>query len=325
MLVNQLLSEAASSDHKLAAAVKAAGGKNLRYSKEKIPNFDRKKKENSIRHTLKFSIGDDKFSIWSREGKGEDGSFTIDSEHSTIKKYDRPARVVIHNITDENLQNAINEILGRKAQMSQTPKDVAAAKKNPEKFLKDTVGSDFTVTKEEHPPWNPRVDKKNTYEYHIKKKGDDDIVISIHFIDGHGNLERAKYKTAFRHDGRWYNFDRLGVEDSWYFKDDEALKHQIEKQFARAEKSMANRKDLDANGVKINFGPTSRQFTKDAAAHVIDTLKAGKTYQVTPSGFGTGYTFTTRPVNTRYGGGEASKELSDLVGRQVYYTTFDHD
>jgi len=134
-----------------------------------------------------------------------------------------------------------------------------------------------------------------------------------HFSEGH---------NSFLYDGKRYSFERLGVESAWNKAHDKPLHEQFADQFARAEKAIEKKKHLDANGTTLNFGPRTHQFTKEGAQKIKDNLNAGKSFDSTPSGFGTGYRFSK---HQRPGSERAHKDLENFVGHPVYYTKFDHD
>lgn len=134
--------------------------------------------------------------------------------------------------------------------------------------------------------------------------------------------KEPRCETRFRAKGGEYSFDRLGVEDSFYFEDWAKLPQQVSEQVARAKK----RQEHLANTTAFNLGPVTLMLTPEGLDNIVKTLQAGKTYTYHPSGFGTGYYFSTNArIRNRFDRAQASKELVQKVGKAVYISSFDAD
>lgn len=140
--------------------------------------------------------------------------------------------------------------------------------------------------------------------------------------------------TGFEYDGAVYNFDRYGVEDSWYPEgfDGEArpeaeIAAEMRSELARAEERLAAHVARKAAGVVVNFGPTSRTLLPDEIAKYKAAIANRRSFSLTPSGFGTGYRFYSGRAINRFGQGiPASKEARELLAApRLVYDTLDCD
>jgi hypothetical protein len=127
--------------------------------------------------------------------------------------------------------------------------------------------------------------------------------------------------TIYKAQGTSFSFDRLGVEDSFYFESLDALPKQFMEQLERVRAAQHRL----AKSTKCNLGPVTLFMTQESIDKMLETLKAGKVHVYHPSGFGTGYQFSIRNISNRYDRAKASKELELLVGHKVYVTAFDAD
>lgn len=153
-------------------------------------------------------------------------------------------------------------------------------------------------------------------------------------------VECVRGMTGFKHGaGRWYDFDRLGVDDSWYPADGwgKSAKLSVTKivgkmitEMLRAEERYAAHVRREAEGKKVNFGPTARTLMPDEIERYKQTIKAGKSFELNPSGFGVGYRFYSKKVGQRGGlfgqAKPASAEARALLeAPALVYDETDHD
>lgn len=130
--------------------------------------------------------------------------------------------------------------------------------------------------------------------------------------------------TNYKAKGKEFTFDRYGVDDSFYYEGLAKLPKQIDEQRERVKAQQARLANTEA----FNLGPVSLMLSPEALQAIVTKLKEGKTHSYHPSGFGTGYYFSTNPRNrpSRYETpAKASPELEKLVGKKIYITSFDAD
>lgn len=125
-------------------------------------------------------------------------------------------------------------------------------------------------------------------------------------------------------EGIWYNFDRLGVEDSWYpvtlsgstrkLLGAKAMVEEMRRVLANAQQRYAAHVSRQALGLKVNFGPTTRTLLPAEIERYKEMVKRGS-FSLTPSGFGTGYRFfqSTKPAPRYSGRKPASDEARKLL------------
>jgi len=129
-------------------------------------------------------------------------------------------------------------------------------------------------------------------------------------------------ETRYKAKGGEYTFDRRGIDASFYFHSVEHLPKQIAEEREKVKAAQARLSQSN----KFNLGPVQVMITPERLQQIVDLLKAGKVYQYHPSGFGTGYTFTTtRQPYCRFETAKASAELVRLVGAPIYVSSFDAD
>ena len=134
--------------------------------------------------------------------------------------------------------------------------------------------------------------------------------------------ETPSCTTQYMAKGKTFSFDRLGVEDSFYFESVEKLPEQITQQRQRVKEAQAHL----ALTSSFNLGPVTLMLTPQRLQQIVDTIKSGKTHTYMPSGFGTGYYFSTKAsIRSRWDRAQASPELVKLVGQPVYVSQFDAD
>ena len=137
------------------------------------------------------------------------------------------------------------------------------------------------------------------------------------FSSGH-----TRFKSA---NGRWHTFDRIGVEDSFYFAslykgDDNAydVNAIVAEQLARIEKALA----AAATAISIPGIPFTVQPARLAAMK--EQLAAGKCITFTPSGFGTGYVISKQAP--KWDARRAIRETESFFGvAPLYVRTMDCD
>lgn len=143
-------------------------------------------------------------------------------------------------------------------------------------------------------------------------------------LEFHGDGKNPWCETVYSAKGKSFTYNRVGVDDSFYFESVAKLPEQLAEQLERVKKSQERLKDTR----EFSFGPTSRMMSEQQIKDMVALLKTGKTYTVTPAGFGTGYVFTIRfhPDHRRYYSNlKASYELERLVGQRVFISTIDCD
>lgn len=169
--------------------------------------------------------------------------------------------------------------------------------------------------------------KTNTRRIFILEKPEDTKLVFDHSEYGAGH-------TSYFKDGHWYSFDRIGVSDSFSHVKiswaagsrnrrltgkalDRVVNEQLE---AIAKRREYNKTAIKIPGIPHTVSPAGIQGLKDS-------LKQNKCLHFSPSGFGTGYTITLKPVQgLRFGEKKAPKELEDFLGQSpLYIHTFDAD
>jgi hypothetical protein len=131
-------------------------------------------------------------------------------------------------------------------------------------------------------------------------------------------------ETTYKAKGKEFTRNRLGVDDSFYYSSVAKLPEEFARQLKYVQESQARLADTK----EVNLGPTTRMMNDKQIADMVATLKAGKTFSVTPAGFGTGYSFTIRfhaDHRRYYSHLKASYELERLVGQRVFISAFDCD
>jgi hypothetical protein len=135
--------------------------------------------------------------------------------------------------------------------------------------------------------------------------------------------EDPRCKTNYKAKGKEFTFDRLGVEDSFYYEGATKLRDQVMQQIERVKESQ----ERLANTREFNLGPRTIMADQKRIDSIVADLKAGKSFTYRPSGFGQGFVFSTSPRNSnRFERHlKASKELTDLVGKALYIQSMDCD
>lgn len=121
-----------------------------------------------------------------------------------------------------------------------------------------------------------------------------------------------------------FNWDRLGVESgitSW--SEENTIEAVIDHCIEKCEKALEERLHREKNGTKVDFGGRSLLLLPEKLAEIVALLKSGKSFTISPSGFGTAYTYTTNIQG--WGKRVASEQITKLVGQPVYYSTQDLD
>lgn len=123
-------------------------------------------------------------------------------------------------------------------------------------------------------------------------------------------------------DPQWYTYERSGIDDGSSGLTYGHIGSTIKGCITRVQKTREATAHRKANGATFNFGPTARNVLPQEMEKYVGILQQGRSFDLTPSGFGTGYRFSTRRFSYDK---PASKELTQKVGKPVYYTEFDHD
>jgi hypothetical protein len=128
--------------------------------------------------------------------------------------------------------------------------------------------------------------------------------------------------TIYKAHNTSFSFDRLGVEDSFYFESLDKLYKQFNQQVDRVREAQQRL----AKSKRMNLGPVTLFMTQESIDAMVAKLKKGETYCYFPSGFGTGYNFNIRFRKQRFQENiKASYELESLVGQRVFISSFDAD
>ena len=134
----------------------------------------------------------------------------------------------------------------------------------------------------------------------------------------------AEGHTYFTTPRGWSSFDRIGVESSFSPIDwtTDTLRDAgsiIAEQFAR----IARVREVDLTRIDVPGDLSGWRITPDRKAQVTAQLKAGKLAMFTPSGFGTGYYLSAKPLRH---GREVAPTLAAFFGfSTLYIESFDHD
>lgn len=137
-----------------------------------------------------------------------------------------------------------------------------------------------------------------------------------------GDRANPMCTTNYKAKGKEFTFDRYGVSDSFYYERITSLPKQIEEQRERVKTSQARLALTES----FDMGPIRLMLSPEALQAIVDKLKSGKTHTYHPSGFGTGYYFSTNPkIKNRWDSAKASAQLEKLVGARVYVSSYDAD
>lgn len=170
-----------------------------------------------------------------------------------------------------------------------------------------------------------------------QEMGDGDFIYTLLYAqdwNGKGEKIGVRGMTGFNIKGAHYNFDRIGVDDSWYplnwdgakgMKRTEEVCLTMSEQLEEARAHYKSHQKRQADGVTVNFGPTTRTLLPAELERYKETVaRRGGSFSLNPSGFGTGYRFYQGPVRNRYGQAvPASAEARKLLNAPalVYDTT----
>jgi hypothetical protein len=156
-------------------------------------------------------------------------------------------------------------------------------------------------------------------ELHLAIPEGEGMTIILRFWD---SRDTPMCTTNYKAKGKEFTFDRYGVDDSFYFETITKLPQQVQEQRERVKASQARLALTES----FDMGPIRLMLSPEALAAIVTKLKEGKTHTYHPSGFGTGYYFSTNPkVRMRFDTAKASAQLEKLVGAKVYVSQFDAD
>ena len=156
-------------------------------------------------------------------------------------------------------------------------------------------------------------------ELHLDIPEGDGMTIVLRFWSNNTN---PMCSTLYKAKGKTFTFDRIGVDDSFYYETIRQLPKQVEEQRERVKAAQ----ERLANTESFSLGPVSLMLSPESLQTIVDKLKAGKTHTYHPSGFGTGYYFSTNPkIKNRWDTAKASAQLENLVGAKVYVSQYDAD
>lgn len=123
--------------------------------------------------------------------------------------------------------------------------------------------------------------------------------------------------------GPWRSLARLGVQgpELAHLDDSSGPVAGVARDvLADIDSAQSKTQVLEDTGKTINVGPTTVRLTPDAMQKVKETLLSGRPWTVGSGGFGTYHVFMTKPA-----GRPASPELSQLVGKPVFYRSDERD
>ena len=217
----------------------------------------------------------------------------------------------------------LDEILAKYA-----PKDPTELKRA-SKFLKTPPGWSRTEGWGSVGPFKQQWDKDpETYWVSILSP-EENIRIAANLSFGNNGIEAAGH-TDFKTGTGWMSFSRRGIDDSFYVgeygdvKDLAQINGLVAKQVQKALKRIDSYQG--AATVALGQGAGTFTLTPKRLAEAKKTLASGKSFTLTPGGFGTGYVISTRRFRGRYGVGQAPRETAQLLGvRALYWEAFDHD
>jgi hypothetical protein len=167
--------------------------------------------------------------------------------------------------------------------------------------------------------WGFIATKENVHETFVLVKPDDTKITFDQSGSGH-----VEYKA----NGKWYTFDRRGVEDSFYFialwKGDTSGKKDLNVLVADQLKRIEAKREYHATAIPVPGLPFT--VAPDGVEKLKKQLQTMRTIHFTPSGFGTGYAVSKLRSGYRYGEKRASPELEQFLGHApLYITTMDCD
>lgn len=151
-----------------------------------------------------------------------------------------------------------------------------------------------------------------------------------------GDAQNMRGMSGFTVNGSTFTFDRHGIEDSWHVdgwreKDTaQQIAHKMNAELERAETALQARVARERDGVRINFGPTSRILLPKEIEELKKKLAAGRSFDLNPSGMGVGYRFyvNRRGAPSRYGSQcvPAANDAKKALGEPfLVYDCTDHD
>jgi len=145
------------------------------------------------------------------------------------------------------------------------------------------------------------------------------MTIILRFFESRGT---PMCTTNYKAKGKEFTFDRYGVDDSFYYEGLTKLPKQIDEQRERVKAAQARLALTES----FDMGPIRLMLSPETLQAIVTKLKSGKTHTYHPSGFGTGYYFSTNPkIKNRWDTAKASSQLEKLVGARVYVSSYDAD
>jgi hypothetical protein len=122
------------------------------------------------------------------------------------------------------------------------------------------------------------------------------ITIGVNYGAGrHKSYDMADGHVTFVDGKKEYTYDRLGVDDSFYvsYKKKDYTSNDLNAIILEQVERVHTSRERDKNeGGRVSVPGTNIEVTKARQAELSATLQSGKYVQITPSGFGTGYSFT---------------------------------
>lgn len=204
---------------------------------------------------------------------------------------------------------------------------------------KPTLEKVLNAMKEVLPDWKPTVEERTMHDYKSGKQVPDKPLMKITSPDGLTVLELTSaggggqftdpgfsIKPMFRMDENsgWRSWERFGVDfgDDSFNSGEHSVEYAIEQLTDKIDKARERQNLLKSGGQDFNFGPVTKRMMPEDLEKAIQQLKTRGMWSIEPSGFGTAYVFTT---NRSRWDSPASSELSEKVGKPVYFSKQDRD
>jgi hypothetical protein len=165
-----------------------------------------------------------------------------------------------------------------------------------------------------------------TFEYTNRVLTHEEFKVKFIFKTGGNGTTEYWYEPAGK-TGFWASFDRTGVEDSFYWTGwgKDAKPHTPAEMIETFKDHIERiKKQREYAKTAISVPQIGFTISPDRKEKDIAQLKAGKYVQFIPSGFGTGYTITRKPMYSY--SKRAAKPLEDFYGvSPLYISTMDCD
>lgn len=154
-------------------------------------------------------------------------------------------------------------------------------------------------------------------------EGPDDIILVAHVTAG--NKIGVDGTTHYKGAKWWSNFDRFGVESSFYVDDINDWPMVAKEQIERVAKAREISKRA-ADEKWPTMTPVPIQASPEKVDYIKKMLKERKVWSWQPSGFGTGYRFWVNKPKREFRVLLVPKETAEVLGfKTLWYTEFEAD